>query len=110
MRRAGQFNAGTLRWKAEAGATLVELLVVVAVLGVLVGAVLLRPSRPMDHAVVTACQAELDVVEKAVRAANLDRQPVDPEELYDGDPRWFTWSGSPGNWTINAVGPVPFGC
>ncbi len=87
-----------------------EMLVVVALLGVVAGVVLLRPSRSLDNAVVTACQAELDVVEKAVRAANLSHQPADPEEHYDGEVRWFGWSGAPGNWTINAVGPVPFGC
>jgi prepilin-type N-terminal cleavage/methylation domain-containing protein len=101
-------------WDREGGFTLVEILVVIAVLAVLAAVVVLRLDHGTDEAARSACATERDVVVTAVRAANLAVQNGEtadtPADHLDGATRYFAWSGAPGVWTVNAAGPIPFGC
>jgi len=110
----GSWRASHRRARGQAGAALVELLVVVAVLGVLGAIVVLWPARSIDDADARACSEELSVVRSAVHAANLgdpERRASDsPANHLEGGTRWYGWSGAPGEWSISAVAPIPFGC
>jgi type II secretory pathway pseudopilin PulG len=96
---------------------LVELIVVIAILGVLAGIVTVWVGGAPDDAEAAVCQSELGIVRSAVHAANSANvadgpagSADTPAQHLDGSTRFYGWSGSPGSWTIQAVGPIPFGC
>lgn len=100
--RYGRAEAGSRSRRAEAGFTLVELLIVIVVLGVLAGIVLFGVGRFRSDANAAACQADV----AAVNAASDAYQAVTgnyPRALADLTLGQYLMSAPAGTWTFDAT-------
>jgi type II secretory pathway pseudopilin PulG len=105
---------GTRSTRGQGGGTLVELLAVVAILALLAGVAVLWARSGPAKADAATCSAELETVRAAVHAANSTHhaplEAATPGDYLEGSTRFFTWSGDPGGWAVDATGPIPFDC
>lgn len=104
-------------YKGEAGFTLTELLIVVAILGVLVAVVLPNFTGLLGNAQSTSANAELNIVQTAVdakmAAENLTTHPVIAVATNDMTasgfglaPQYMRSTTTKGTYTVDATGEV----